>query len=175
MKAKRKVLTIIISLLIAITLLYGCIEEKQPDKNNKEIEDENKEEVEKITIQIHQNFSKTSYQNESIWDEYNASSSLTREFYVTNTSIQEIVDWYTETGDIKDWAIKSNGIQADPEDFRIIFGYVKLQKNEEVKNQTIGVYILTKEITDDMNLEYDVLVGFAEGQWDLIDSCGKQA
>lgn len=170
MKVKEKSIKIItIGFLVIILLISGCTsEEKKPNENK-----EDSEEI-VLTSPMYTDIATTSYTNDSLWNAYNVSSNLKRAFYVSDSPIQDIVDWYSEANNVVDWTIKRTGIKADPDDLTIIFGYVQIQKNETVEDETIGAYIFAKKIVEEMMLEGESLIGIAEGTWDLIIGCGEK-
>ncbi len=161
---KNKFLTIISIVILVLTLaLSGCYEDKNNQNTNV-----------KITYPLHPNAEETTYKNETIWNIMNVSSELNKTFYVTDTSVSDIVDWYSNKQNIPGYSFLDGGgsiisVEKDIDPNNISYGYVKVHKN----NKTEGLFVFIIKGLEEMQLEKENLMGITTGPWNLIDSCGK--
>jgi len=159
---KYKALTIIIAVAIIVFLLLAVI---VVTNNESYVENE----VYDLTITPYVNIKDVSMQNTNfLWEEQNVSSKLNKEIYFTDSSIQDVIDFYSDEDILQygDWTLKSTKVAATREDpFNVSFGNVKLQ------NETWGVYIAIKKLDD--NAPANTIFGFAKGKWTNVEGCGE--
>lgn len=160
---KKVLLIVIIVVFVTILLIAGCTSEDQ--KTNK-----NEHDYEKILLSapIFTNVSTTSYNDESLWAEYNVSTSLNTAFFTSGDTAEEILEWYNEKENIVNWTVNRSGIFSKAENPTVVsFGYLKLKSEDNLT----GVYIFVKKIDETIDINDESLIGLAEGDWNLIYGC----
>jgi len=178
MKTKERSLIILIIIFTIILLVLLSIKTDDSLKNsNNELPDDqndnNNETPTGITAPLNETFSNTSYINNSLWDQYNVHTSLNKAFYISNLSVEEIIDWYFNTYMYGEWKVKSTKQIADPDNLNITTGYIRLEKNH-----SYGAFIflenITNHIVQDTKEDTQTLIGAAEGEFILVLDCGKE-
>ena len=148
--------------IVTILILSGCT-----------TKDTNQETEQETPYPLFSYAKKTTYQNETIWATLNVSSELNKTFYMTDSEIESIVNWYENKEHIGDYQLQNGGSSGlyltniDPEN--ISYGYVKIHKN----NKTEGLFVFAVKALEEMNLEKENLLGVATGPWELINNCKK--
>lgn len=98
---------------------------------------------------------------------------MNRIFYVTDSDISDIVEWYENKENIGEYEILnggSSGVSITNIDlYNISYGYVKLHKD----NKTEGLFVFAIKSTEEMDLEKENLMGIATGPWNIIKTCEK--
>lgn len=160
---KRKLnKVIVVVLLITILSMSGCM-------SNKNFDSENSENSE-LSIPIYPDATRSSYENDSLWEEMNTSLSLERSFYESNSSIEEIIDWYSNSDNLGNWKLEYSKKAATTKDpFNISYGHVKMHYNYE-----IGIYVFAIKNNESMGLSSQTLIGIAKGNWSLIEHCDRK-
>ena len=173
MMVKEKIVKLIIICFLAFILIAsGCITKKEVSDKTQDTPDETPS-----SYPIYPNVLTTSYTNDSLWTLMNASLELERSFYVTDSEIQDIVDWYLNEENIGEYDIKQGDehggasivsvTNIDP--YNASYGHVKLNKN----NETEGLFVFIIKALEEMKLEKENLMGIATGPWNLIIVCEK--
>jgi len=159
----KKIVNMITGCFIAsIFILSGCTS----NDSNQDIKSDN-------SYPLFPNAKQTTYENDTIWNIMNVSSELNKTFYVTDSEISDIIDWYETRENIEEYEILdggSSGISITNIDVNnVSYGYAKVHKN----NKTKGLFVFVIKSLEEMQLEKENLMGIAIGPWDLIDVCEK--
>jgi hypothetical protein len=105
----------------------------------------------------------------NLWDGLNVSETLEKTTYLTDITIEEVIEFYSNESNIQNFTIKSSKVAATPEDpFNVSFGSVKLEYNNT------GIYIVARSLNESLALDAEIIVGFAYGDWIYIEGCGEQ-
>jgi hypothetical protein len=159
---KRLLDLVIVCSILLISALAGCIS-IDPDEDT----------TPNVPYPLFSNAQETSYKNDTICNILNVSSDLNKTFYVTDSNILDIVNWYENKENLGDYTLLDGGrtgistTNIDPNN--ISYGFVQVHKN----NKTQGLFIFIIKGLEEMNLEKENLMGVVTGHWDLIKACEK--
>jgi len=159
----KRIVNMITGCFIAsIFILAGCTSN-----------DSNQDTKSNISYPLFPNAEQTTYKNDTLWTIMNVSSELNKTFYVTDSEISDIIDWYETRENIDEYEILDGGASGmsttNIDVNNISYGYVKVHKN----NKTEGLFVFVIKSLEEMQLEKENLMGIVIGPWNLIDICEK--
>ena len=166
MQMNKNILRVIIGFFIVIILVSAFLITRDPSQNVKPVKTS-------IFYPLFTDLEETTYENDTIWNVVNASSEMNKTFYITDSKITDIIEWYENKANIGKYKILdggSSGISTtniDPNN--VSYGYVKLHKN----NKTEGLFVFVIKSLERINLEKENLMGIATGPWNVIKTCEK--
>jgi len=110
---------------------------------------------------------KIAIENNTLLDDYNVSTNLDTSFFYSNSTIEDIVDYYLVAENIENWELNRSKIYAEPDPPIIIsYGHVKL------KSDSTGAYIFVILNNNTIPIDADVIIGIASGNWNLVEIAG---
>ena len=105
--------------------------------------------------------------NETLLNRYNISSDLQVTFFYSNSTIEDIIDYYSIEENIQGWELNRSKLYAEPESPIVVsYGHVKLKSGDT------GAYIFAILNNNTIPIDANVIIGIASGSWQSVLKAG---
>jgi len=174
---KKNLYKIFLASCIVIVLLFaGCTSNDNTEENNQDAGDTDNSggssegdtngeyQDGSLSAPVYPDATTPPFTDDSLWVDFNVDLSLNRAMYFSDTSVEDIYDWYYDNAG--DWEVKKRYLTENPNNpGTIAQGEVYLKSNDE------GVYILINDASS-MPMGSTCILGVAQGSWELVSACG---